>query len=492
MAVPLTSLLFTGNTVFSQAQMQAVLPDATGKPYDLAGLRGLADRIGAHYRANGYPFARAYLPVQALTDGVLRIEIIEGRYGQISATGDATLAGRAQAFLSALVPGTVIESAALERATLILDDQPGIRTSPIIRPGQALGTGDLLVEVSREPMFSGDVGLDNHGNRYTGAYRLRANMRWDSPFTLGDQIAVEGLVSDEGMWLGSLGYSLPLGSTGLRGSVGYAHTYYELAKEFASLQAIGTAKVTSVGISYLLVRSQQSNLTLGALWQYKALRDEQGATASRTDKSSHSLPISLQFDHRDTLGGGGISYGALSFTAGRLKLDSVLEAADRSSNTDTRGSFQRLNLDAARLQLTPVVGLSFFGRVSAQWANKNLDSSDGFSLGGASGVRAYPSGEGDGDEGWLAQLEARYAMGSLIPYAFVDTGRVTVNADAARITPAVASNKRSLAGFGLGARYSAGAWNLDAALAWRSRGGQPTSDTQDTNPRLWVTAGYRF
>jgi len=490
--VTVKSLRLSGNSAFTEAQLLVVLGEVDGKPFDLAGLRALATRIGAHYRANGYPFARAYLPAQALADGALRIEIIEGRYGQISATGDATLVGQAQAFLSTLVPGSVIESAALERATLILDDQPGIRTSPIIRPGQALGTGDLLVEVSREPMLSGDVGLDNHGNRYTGEYRLRANVQWDSPFTLGDQIAVKSLVSDEGMWLGSLGYSLPLGSTGLRGSVGYAHTYYELAKEFASLQADGTARVTSVGISYPLVRSQQSNLTLGALWQYKALRDAQGATASQSDKSSNSLPISLQFDHRDALGGGGISYGALAFTAGRLKLDGALEAADRSSNTDTRGSFQKLNLDAARLQLTPVAGLSFFGRVSAQWANKNLDSSEGFSLGGASGVRAYPSGEGNGDAGWLAQLEARYAMGSLSPYAFVDAGRVTANADAGRITPAVTSNTRSLAGFGLGTRYSAGAWNLDAALAWRSRGGQPTSDTQDTNPRLWVTAGYRF
>jgi len=83
-------------------------------------------------------------------------------------------------------------------------------------------------------------------------------------------------------------------------------------------------------------------------------------------------------------------------------------------------------------------------------------------------------------------------MGPLSPYAFVDAGRVKVNADATNIVPAVTNNTRSLAGFGLGTRYSAGAWSLDAALAWRSRGGQPTSDTKDTNPRLWVTAGYQF
>jgi len=37
-----------------------------------------------------------------------------------------------------------------------------------------------------------------------------------------------------------------------------------------------------------------------------------------------------------------------------------------------------------------------YGRVSAQWASKNLDSSQKFGLGGPNGVRAYPSGEGYG------------------------------------------------------------------------------------------------
>ena len=54
---------------------------------------------------------------------------------------------------------------------------------------------------------------------------------------LGDQISVRGNVSDEGQWLGSLGYSLPIGTSGLRGNVGYAHTRYELAKQFARLDA---------------------------------------------------------------------------------------------------------------------------------------------------------------------------------------------------------------------------------------------------------------
>lgn len=488
--VTLAGVKFSGNSIFTEAQLLAVLGEVKGQAFDLAGLRSLASRVSEHYRANGYPFARALVPAQNFADGVLTLQIVEGRYGEVQAQGEQSAA--AQGFLADLKPGAVIESAALERATLILYDQPGIQVVPIIRPGQEPGTGDLVVNVSREPMFKGEVGLDNHGNRYTGAARLRFNAQADSPFTLGDQITLRTLYTEEGMWLGSAGYSLPLGASGLRGQVGYAHTYYELGEDFATLGAHGTARVTNAGLSYPILRSQKSNLTVGATFQHKQLDDRQKSTSTRNDKQSDSLPISLQFDHRDGLGGGGISFGSLAYTKGRLKLDDTLEAADIASNTNTRGSFDKWNLNLARVQRTGIPNLSLYGRLSAQWAGKNLDSSEGMSLGGANGVRAYPLGEGTGDEGWLVQLEARYAMGAWAPYLFHDAGRVRINAEPGAITPAVTDNTRAIAGSGLGLRYDSGPWNAEAAVAWRSKGGRPTSDTRDDNPRLWVSAGYRF
>jgi len=490
--VTLASVSISGASVFTEAELLAVLGEVTGKRYDFAGLRGLAERISAYYRDAGYPFARAYIPQQSMADGKLRIEVVEGRYGQVQAQGEKALVDAVAGFLAPLRRGEVIASAPLERATLILDDLPGIKVAPIIRPGQEVGTGDLDVRVERTPGFSGDIGYDNFGNRYTGENRLRANLQWDSPFTVGDQLTTRVLYSDESMWLGSVGYSLPLGSSGLRGNIGYAHTYYELAKNFANLDATGTAKVSSVGLTYPIIRSQQANLSLAATWQHKRLNDKQQVAGTDDDKSSDSLPLVLNFDRRDGLWGGGITYGSLAYTAGRLKLSSGLESTDRSSGQDTRGSFDKWNLDIARVQATPLSNLVLFGRVSSQWAGKNLDSSEGFILGGANGVRAYPTGEGNGDEGWLVQLEVRYSMGPYSPYLFHDSGRVTFNANNGGLTSPANPNRRSIGGEGVGLRYAQGNWNLDAALAWRSHGGAPQSDTADRNPRMWLTAGYRF
>jgi hemolysin activation/secretion protein len=483
--VAVQSIRLNGNTLFDEAKLLAVLGEVVGKSYDLAGLRGLSSQIGDFYRVNGYPFARAYLPPQALQDGTLGIEVIEGRYGKVTALGEPELASGGQAFLSNLKPGDIINSNRLERASLILDDQPGIKASPVIHPGQEIGTGDLDVLIERDGKYSGDVGIDTHGNRYTGLTRVKANLRVDSPFLFGDQIVLNSLLSDEGMWLGNLGYSLLLGTSGLRGQVGYAHTYYSLGKNFANLDANGTAIVSSLGLTYPIIRSQQLNLNVSGNVQHKELNDKQNAVAISSDKSSNSVPLALSFDVRDGLGGGGITYGSLSWTSGNLTLDSVLQSRDGDSKT--QGRFNKTSLDLARIQFLPA-GMTGFGRVSAQSTNKNLDSSERFVLGGPSGVRAYPVGEGSGDEGWLAQAELRYAMGAFNPYAFYDAGSVKVNAN----PWAPGNNKRSISGGGFGVRYQVSNVSMDLALAWRNEGGKPLSDTKDNNPQAWFAASYRF
>lgn len=486
MTVNLKQIAISGNTLLTQEELLRAIGPVQDKTYDFAGLNAMAEQVSARYRNAGYPFARAYLPQQDLQQGILRIEVLEGRYGRITAHGDPDLSGPGQRFLSPLQPGGVIESHELERVTLILDDQPGVKSIPVVKPGRDVGTGDLSIEVQRDHRYAGDAGIDNDGNRYTGRSRAHVNLDIDSPFTLGDQLVLQGMVTDERMWFGAASYAMPLNAYGLRGKIGYSHSYYTLADSFAALDATGTADVSSAGLSYPLVRSQRLNLTLSGTLEHKRLHDRQGATDSRTDKSSNDVPIALNFDVRDGFLGGGISYGAVSWTPGHLKLDGGLAPADAAS-ARTAGHFSKLNLDLARIQSFSE-GLDLYGRVSAQWANKNLDSSQKFGLGGRNGVRAYPSGEGYGDSGVLAQVELRYAIGQWLPYLFYDRGRVTTNRD-----PWTADiNHRSLAGGGVGVRYGGRAWSASLIAAWRTQGGAPRSEPGKGQPTVWANVGYQF
>ncbi len=484
--VRLSAIRISGNTLFTEKQLLAVLGDFRTQSFDLAGLETLAQSLSIFYQAAGYPFARAYLPAQSITEGMLQIGIVEGRYGEVTAEGDPQFTRRAQDFLSPLKSGEVIQNRSLERATLLLNDQPGSKTVPMIRPGSETGTGDLIADVQRYQPYSGDLGIDNYGNRYTGRYRGRLNLNANSPFMLGDQVTLQSLYTNEGMWFGSLGYHLPLNANGLRGRIGYTHSYYALGSDFSSLQASGTADILSGGLSYALLRSQQANLSLSAGIDHKRLRDVQGTAGTGSEKRSDVLPLSLSFDIRDRLGRAGLTYGTLTWSLGRLSLDNALAVTDQAS-ARSAGNFGKVNLDVARIQsLTERIDL--YGRFAAQYAAQNLDSSEKFGLGGANGVRAYPSGEGYGDEGWLAQSELRYAMGASVPFAFFDAGSVKVN----HRPWAAVDNRRSIAGGGLGLRYARGPWSASMSLAWRTQGEAARSDKRADSPTLWASLQYRF
>lgn len=485
--VRITAIELNGNSALKDEELMAVIGDAPGKSYDLAGMKNIANRITSYYHMRGYPFARAFVPAQTMAGGTLRLEIVEGRYGAVQVTGDDPNASAAQGFLSSLRTGDVITGPRLERASLILDDQPGYRVTPIIRPGQEVGTGDLDVRLERDKRFGGEISASNHGNRYTGRAQARADLYANSPFMFGDQVKLSTIYTEEDMWYGALEYNAPLGTSGLRGNVGYTHTYYELGKEFSSLDAHGTAKIVSAGVDYPILRSQKANVMLGATYQHKWLRDEIDLTNADDRKTSDSLPVALNFDFRDSFGGGGITYGAFSWTHGILNLDNGLEIIDAAS-AKSDGHFDKINLDVARLQALPVPNLSFFARASAQAAADNLDSSEDFGLGGPNGVRAYPTGESYGDEGWLTQMEVRYQIEDFTPYAFYDYGQSRTNQD----PWAAGDNSRSLGGGGIGVRYEYQGFNADLSAAWRNVGGEPQSDSKDATPLVWGRVGYKF
>lgn len=486
-AIELTRIQFQGNSVFDHEQLLAQLDTPFDQPKDLAGLRSLANQISQYYRNNGYPFARAYLPQQKLSDGQLTIGILEGRYGQVKADGQ--LAQGIQPFLDhSLSQGDLIESDQLERTTLIIGDLPGVKVSPVMRPGSDTGEGNLAMQAQPDKRYNGQLSLDNHGNRYTGTYRAMATINANRLFVLGDEVSLTALYTDEDMWFGSARYALPLGYSGLRGFASFVRTEYELGtSEFESADIAGQVDIASAGAEYPLIRSQRTNLKVSAGFEHKDITDEYGLQNRSPSKKIKAVPITLQFDHRDSLAGGGITYGAITGTVGDLTLESDTEKAQDDTTAETDGRYSKLHLDMARIQYLPY-GFSGYVRLAGQWANNNLDSSEGFSLGGPRGIRAYPQGEASGDMGWLAQMEVRYRWQSLTPYAFYDRGRSFQNVDEWDDQ----ENVRDLASAGVGLRLNYQAWSADLSAAWSTQGGEPQSDTKDKTPRVWGRVAYRF
>lgn len=481
----LKAINISGNSEIPTDVLQALLADLVGEERSLAELTDAATRITAYYRAHGYAVARAYLPAQEVKNGTVAINVVEGRIARQRIDNQSLLSEeRVNAFLNHIHEGDVIKSAQIDRSLLLLNDTPGVGSArATLQPGAAAGTSDLLMELKPSAQYSGNISLDNYGNRYTGQYQLGGTFNINSPLRIGDQVTLKALVSDQHLSYGRAAYQLPVRNDGLRLGAAYTDMRYRLGKEFDTLT--GKAANSTLFIAYPFIRSQQSNLTGMFIWEQIALTD------TVSGRRIQLANMNISGDCRDALGGGGISTFDLSFKLGRLNIGSPDALAIDNGSARTNGAYTRLTYAANRSQhLAKFNQLSF--SISGQQANKNLDSAEKFSLGGAKGVRAYPQGEGVGDQGYLVTLElSHYFTGTVQGSVFYDTGSITVNRNPYGAT---ASNSRNLSGAGIGFNAHLAGIQFKAALAWRIGGGEPTSipSTAATRAILWAQVTRPF
>ncbi|MGR9052373.1 MAG: POTRA domain-containing protein, partial [Gammaproteobacteria bacterium] len=80
-----------GNTVFDAARIRRLLRPYLNRPLDAAELETLRYNLSRLYVENGYINSGALIPRQRLQDGVLRIDVIEGRLERIDIEGQGWL-----------------------------------------------------------------------------------------------------------------------------------------------------------------------------------------------------------------------------------------------------------------------------------------------------------------------------------------------------------------------------------------------------------------
>jgi len=492
-AAPLATLTvqgfqLDGNRVYDSATLQALLADLVGSQQDLNGLRSAAVRLTAHYQRGGYPLARAYLPAQEIQNGIVRISVLEGVYGQVVLNNASRTRNHVlQPALDALHSGDAVHGAELDRVLLALNDIPGVTAKGTLRAGAVTGSTDLIVNAESGPWISGSVDADNYGGAYTGEYRLSAAANINSPLTLGDQLDVRLLSSDRQQRYYHVDYSLPLGPWSTRVGAGMSAMRYELGREFIYLEAHGRADTANVYIRQTLLRSRDASVQASLQYEHKRLQDDYDAVDYTRAHRVGLWTAALNASANDHFLGGGRNAAYLSYSRGNLRFgDNALRDEDRRFK-HAGGRFGMVNASLGRLQ--HVAGpVQFYGRLRAQWSSKNLNSSEKFSLGGPYGVRAFVPGAASGDQGWQASGELRYLpLPGLQLSAFIDAGAVQAN----KRSWTDERNRHSLTAFGFGIAHAGPTHLINVSAAWPLQQSMPRTST-DQEPRFWVQATRYF
>jgi hemolysin activation/secretion protein len=431
--IRVNAIRISGNRVYEESELLAVSEFEPGSDLTLTDLRTITGKIAAFYHRNGYFLTQAYLPAQDIKDGVVTIAVVVGQYGNVTINNETNLSDSlADSLISGVDSGDLVESGPLETRLLLLSDLAGVKVNSALVPGATPGTSDLAVNLTPGPRVTGSIDADNAGLPATGQYRLGGTINVNNLAGLGDVASLRILSSGSGMTYGRGSYQFQLG----RATVGAAYTQinYRLGKEFSDLGAHGTAKIGSIYGSYPLIRSRDSNLYAQLGFDMRAYQDKVDLVNLTTNKRANVLMPGIYGNHRDNIGGGGLTSYGLTLSLGDLNIQSAAARDFDNATARTNGRYGKLSFNAMRLQRV-TDSVSFYAAINGQVASKNLDIWEKMELGGMYGVRGYPAGTAFGDQGFIINLEARYLLptwsqdipGRMHLLALFDTGTVQYN-----------------------------------------------------------------
>ena len=496
---------------FTKEALKKVIQDLYNKELTFADIQSAASRIKNFYNQKGYFLANAVIPKQEVQNGIVIIVITEGKLDSknpyIIKKIDLRLKENIpKQYLTQSMNGEVTQQG-LERGLLNFNDTPGVAGTITLEPGDEPGTTKIILDVVEGPLLSGSVTVDNYGSRYTGEIRTTGTVNINNPTKYGDQVGLTKIIAPKDNFdLNQATYSFPLGRSGLRGTASYSKLEYKIGKELeTNPMSMGTADLYSTSVKYPLYRTAKRSFFVDGSYDKKKLYNEStGTVTSNKELDNYGLGFTLQ--NTDEFITAGFSQLSFTQTYGDLDLSKVassLTSDQGAGGAKTNGSFEKSALQLLRIQrVTEKLNLQLLA--NAQFANKNLDSSEKLSLGGATGVRAYPSGEASGDEGRKVSIEAKYNVKSvtkfrdIIASVFYDYGKIRQYKDTLDITMTT-PNEYSLEGWGVALDLiAAGKYNVKVGWA-DAIGGNPgktssgnNSDGKGDLSRYWFLASMQF
>lgn len=389
-------------------------------------LRALAQAVTDAARRQGYLFASAVIPQQAVRFGVVRLQLDLGQVDEVRIEGSDDR--RLRQILDVLV-GPAPRRAQVEHQLLLAEDLPGVSISDT-RYDRIGGRGVLTVKVEAR-RAEGQLAVDTFGSDAQGPLRGRVSMAVNGAFLAGDSLSLDVInavgQSDE-LSFAQARYTAVAPGGALRAGVAVASGSSRPGEGLEGYDVNGRSDYASVFVSRAVRRTKDASVWVNAEVARLHVKQKFAGVVVQDDEI---VTVSAGMSAEGAVGPGRLS-GGMTVTQG---LPGTNRRGDPlSSRSDTAPDFTKAAAWAVYSQpLGPHASLRF--SAAGQAASRPLLAAQEIGLGGPSYGRAYDYSERYGDEGVMASVELRRDLKDRGPakalqaYVFADGGRVT-NIDA--------------------------------------------------------------
>lgn len=486
--IPVQRILVSGSTILTSEEINSFIGPLEGRLVTLSELRQVADKITEIYLERGYITSRAILPPQTITEGVVRIQVLEGILGEIQVEGTKRLHNSYIESRVRLGAGKPLDTARLENQLRLLRANPLFENvEASLRASENPGESVLIVRVTETDPFEATLSTDNYspptvGSERVGTTLLHRNLTGRGDFFVASYNTTR-LFDDESDVF-DLIYNLPINAMNGTVQVRIAPNSNRITQnDFEDFDISGTTDVYEFSYRQPLLQNPRAELAVSVGLSYQRtetfLNDElfnfaqlDPNSTSEDDGINSTTVIRLGQDYirRDPQGAWALRS---QFNIGTGLFDATVRKDPEPDGYffSWLGQVQRVQrLNASHLLIV---------QGDLQLSSTGLLPYQQFIIGGGLSLRGYRQNVRSGDNGFRFSIEDRitvYRDESALPLIqlipFIDIGAVWN--DSGNPNNEFLPDQRFLAGAGMGL-----IWQLLPQLNLRLDYGIPLVDLDD-------------
>lgn len=406
----LQKVVIDDSQVLSQAEIASVTDKYVGHEVSLQKLNTLVSELNKLYEDKGYLTCRAVLTPQTIKEGIVHINLVEGRTGQLIMDGNKSTNSRYIQNRLHLHKDRIDNVHELNKDLLRFNSTNDVQLRIFMQAGEEAGTTDYVITAYEPRQHNFTVYTDNAGSDSSGLWR--AGMFYTNKSLTGnrDTLMVSGIFS-EGTKSGSFAYNTPVGRSGTKLGVQYsANSVHIIDGDLEPMNVRGNSNSYGVSLTQPLIVTEH-------------LKSDVALEYSRQSSKTDFLGIHWV---DDTISGYTASFSMMNYGKSSVIFQKHGYRIGDWENIDGQ------NKDFGKYQFNGLYqkvysgGQMLTGRLDGQWSSTSyLPSAEQFYIGGAYSVRGYKESLLGGDHGVAVSLEYSVPIAKAVSaFTFIDYGSV--------------------------------------------------------------------
>jgi hemolysin activation/secretion protein len=264
---------FTGNSVVSSEELANLSRSFTGRELTIEQLEELRQVLIARYVLKGYINSGVIIPDQKILDGIVNLQVIEGRLNTITISGLGHF--RESYFNSRLGKGAnaPVNLNQLQQSLQLLQQDERIRKiNAELQPGKNPGESELRLKIEEESPYKVTLRFNNDAAPSTGAYRGELALAHRNLLGFGDVLSADvGLT--EGAFDFAAGYTVPLTRKDTSLGIYYRRNASEVIEEnYKDIDITSHSETFGVKLRQPLYRTSVAEVALSAAGECRESR----------------------------------------------------------------------------------------------------------------------------------------------------------------------------------------------------------------------------